>query len=562
MPSPQSRPAAPPPYRSAGAERLYVYWLATTMVLLLACFAILAYTAGARRDYLARAQELQKLQGRVAQLETELRAARSAATHPTPPPPDSPAPRFVPPDSGNQRPADHSTLTPPTPAPRAATEPNAAPSPLTEAAVQRTLTRLLGENPVTPADVADSNAGVALVDQAVEQPAPADWSGRTWQQLAMLARLVNRDAGAEMLARRAEAKGEWLTPYAELAARGLLIRGRPQDARAVLERWARPLPSGGIPATARVLMAAALLGTSGPAAADIELSQLDSTHDLGPYELLRLGRLWLALERWPRLETLLAAVPPLPDDLATEYGFLQAASLARSGKGVEALAILDYLAAHPPTPPEPGLALLAWPPIGPDRYELAVWRGLALTYAQKPEPAREILQDAAQLDPARPDAYYYRGMLEIRQARLNEARAYLESAVANAPQYAPAWEALAYLDFGAGKLERALKYLASAVESNPRRAPTHFLLAIVQASAGRRPEATTALQTALRLDPSYLIEAQRADIFQRMFTPAELEQMAAPAGAAPPASAPASQPLAEPGVSAPATPPAPEGNAP
>jgi len=553
MATPQSRRASRPVSRSTGVERLYVYWLATTVLLVLVCVAILAYTAGARRDYGTKTQELAELQEQLARLEADLRAA----TQPVREVPGENGASLEPSDAADERPENANTAAAPAAghAPTA-TEPTEAPPALTEARVQHMLDRLMSPDAITPVDVTDPNAAVALVDQALEQPAASDWSGRTWQRLAVLARLVNRDAGAEMLARRAGALGELMPPYAEIAARGLLIRGRAADAQDVLARWVRPMVNGAIPPTARVLQAAALLGSAGPAAADVELSQLSDTRGLGPYELLRLGRLWMALERWARLEALLAAMPPVPDELASEYGFLQAASLARAGKGVEALAILDYLAAHPPTPPEPEWALLSWPPIGPDRYELAVWRGLALTYAQKPEAARQALQEAAQRDPARPEAYYYRGMLEIRQARVEEARAYLESAVANAPRYAPAWEALAYLDFGAGKLERALKYLASAVESNPRRAPTHFLLAIVQASAGRKQEAAVALQTALRWDPSYLAEAQRAEILQRLFTPEELEQMAAPEGAA------TSEPAAQPSETAPATQPVAETAAP
>ena len=223
---------------------------------------------------------------------------------------------------------------------------------------------------------------------------------------------------------------------------------------------------------------------------------------------------------------MLGLLDAVPEPLTAERNFMEAISLARRDRTVEALAVLDYLAAEAPPPAD---ARRPWPVPHPDAYELTVWRGVTLMYAGQMDSAREALDAAAQRDPGRPEAYYFRGMLEANAGRPDVARNYLKNALAGAARLAPAWEALATLDLDADKVEIALQSLARAVEINPRRATAHFLRAIAHAKLSQAEPAAAALRVAFQLDPTLLSEAQQADVLKRLFTPAQLDALAAEA---------------------------------
>ncbi len=515
-------------------ERLYVYWLVSTVLLILVAIVFAVFARGALTR---QAAAMDKLAGRVAALEgtvQRLQAATSRQNEPSPIAERSPGPVAAPkPAQPAQPPSPEAEAQPPS---GAASGGQPATTPATaESAIRARLDEVVAPGPVAPADVVDPQGAAALLESALQQVGRARWSGQTWSRLAVVARLLGRDTAAEAFARRASAGGEPLIEYNEVSARSLLARGRPNDALPLIEKLVEQTAAS---PTSQVLLAAALLATDDPAGADETAATVEGVDDLGPRDKLMLARVLFALEHWQRLQAVLAALEDVPDDSAAEHDFLQAVSLARGGRTVEALAILDYLVAHPPQTARGDDAPPSWPTPGPDRYEIEVWRGVTLMYAPQQEAARAVLTEAAQLDPTRSDAYYYRGMLEIRAGQNDQARTYLESALANSARLARAWEALAYLDIGAGNVDRALEHLAKAIEIDSRRASAHFLTAIARAKISQRELAGVALRAAFRLDESYLAEAKQADVLLRLFTPGELDALA---GQSPPEEAPTTQ---------------------
>jgi tetratricopeptide (TPR) repeat protein len=313
-----------------------------------------------------------------------------------------------------------------------------------------------------------------------------------------------------------------------VVVRELLASGRTHEALpAATELMQR---SDGAP-TARVLLAAASLANDDPGAAAEALAEWPDTAALAVYDRLVLARVWMNLEAWDRLATALQPVREVPPTLQPEHSFLVAVSLARVGRTVEALALLDALAA----PTEAPGAATVWPAPAPSRYEIEVWRGVALALARKADAARDVLRSAAELDPGRPEAQYQLGLLEARAGRPEIATAHLKNAVAASERFAPAWEAWAVLELDGGQVNPALEHVGRAVTINPRRASAHFLTAIAYAKLSRETQAAEALRAAAHLDPHYLEQAKQTEVLLRLFTPAEMEALVAAGDADAPA---------------------------
>lgn len=344
--------------------------------------------------------------------------------------------------------------------------------------------------------------------------------------------MSGRGVAAEAFARRAAAAGDRLVAYTEASARALLARGQWRGALLFAEHLVEQTDGS---ATSQVLLAAALLAGDQPGTADEALDLLTNVGKLHPRDKLLLARLLMTLERWQRLGAVLGTLKVVPDDVVAEYNFLQAALLARSGQTVEALAILEYLAGQLPEPgqrpstaPQDASPAPAWAAPGPDRYEIEVWRGVTLVFADQTEAARQVLEQAAGLDPGRPDAHYQLGLLEARAGQYERAGFYLKNALACSARMAPAWETLAVLDIGTNDVHTALEHLAKAIEINPRRASAHFLVAIAQAKLSQHEPTAAALEAAFRLDKeTYLPKAKQVDVLMRLFTPQELDELAA-----------------------------------
>ncbi len=505
------RPAASAS-RVDAVERLYVYWILSTGLLLILAVILALFVRAA-------VQETRALAGRVKALEATLvqhkpvapntpappEAAPAAATRPTPAPPAT-----VP-----------AATRPATGAPPAGAAPPAVPVTRSDEDMRTAAETAVQRDVATGYLVPDPAAARTLLQAAAEQAARARWSGPTFARLAVLARLLERDALAEDLARRAVAAGDPAAEFAHVSARSLLARGRTGEALVFARQYVEH--SDGAPAAILVL-AEALLATDQPGAASEALAALTALRALDAGEKLRLGRVALALEHYRTLDEVLGSLDAVPDPLTAERNFLEAVSLARRDRTVEALAVLDFLAAEAAPAADPRRP---WPIPRPTAYEVAVWRGVTLMYAGQMESAREALDAAAQLDPGRPEANFFRGVLEANAGRSDVARTYLKNALAGSARLAPAWEALATLDLEADRIEAALESLARAVEINPRRATAHLLRAIAHAKLSQAEPAAAALRVALRLDPSLLTEARQVDVFKRLFTPAELEALAA-----------------------------------
>ncbi len=508
-------------------ERLYVYWLVSTVLLALVAIVAVLFTRGALRQ---QAREVADLEQRLAALE----AAPSPAERTAPPPPlVQPAPATAP------APADVRTPGAPTPPPTPATKATAVPPVTTapaipvppEAEIAANLNRVLNSTEEPP-QVTDPAAAGRLVAEALNQIGRAQWSGATWARLAVVARLIGHNSAAEAFAKRAAEAGDPLVAYTEVSLRVALAQAAPQQAFPLAERFLQL--TRGAPLS-RVLLAAAMLASDEPANADEVLETVSDASALSPPDRLLLARLLMALEHWDRMAAVLAEAGRVPPELTAEHNFLQAVSLAQAGRTVEALAIFEYLAGHLPpeetgdraaTRPAGGEPRIRLTAAAPDRYEIEVWRGVTLGLAKQTEAARQVLEAAAQLDSVRPDASYYLGILEAQAGRPSVATSYLLNALASAARMAPAWEALAALELNAGHVEKSLEYVNKALEINERRASANFLAAIAYAKLGEREPAATALRAAVRLEPRLLEEAKQTEVLLRLFDPAEIESLA------------------------------------
>jgi tetratricopeptide (TPR) repeat protein len=204
----------------------------------------------------------------------------------------------------------------------------------------------------------------------------------------------------------------------------------------------------------------------------------------------------------------LDALGPLPNELIPERDYLRAVWLIQQDRFAEALAVLDYLLE-----------------LRPGDYDIRTWRAVALLEAGQYEAARAALAHAEQ-SPARPEAWYWLGVLEIETGNPEAAISYLQRTFTASARYAPAWEALGTLALNRGDLPVARENLINALEINPRRASAHFLLAIVHAKAARQEEAAQALQDAFLLDETLLETAKETEVLTRMFGQDGLEELA------------------------------------
>lgn len=521
-----SAPAPPPPTparprRSPDAiERLYAYWLVSTAALLLILIGNVIVTRGALRR---QAERLDALAARLEALEKEAFARSETPLSVSPDSLETPPPAPLP--ASDRRPeATRPPAETPVSRPGEPREPPPAPLPSDET-LRAELDALLGEEPGLVDELADAGAAEQLVELASQRLGLTDWTPVTWARLAILARLLGRDAAADLFARQAPDGGVWRTHYAEITATLLLDYGRPADALPFIDELARRHAP---PAVTGLLRARAALAADDPAGADRVLAAMPPAVGLGHTDRLRLARLTLRLERWGRLGEILATVTDVPEDWSREYAFLTAAAWARAGRCVESLALLDWLAAGPTPTTAPAVAAPQ-----PSRYEIEVWRGVTLMLAGQSDAARQALRNAAELDPARPDALYYLGLLEARLGRTELAIMHLKNALAASARLAPAWEALAGVELDAGRIDDALDHVRQAVRINPRRGSAQFLLALACAKVAQAAPAEEALRRAFQLDAQYLDVAKQTEVLTRLFPLDALERLAADAAETP-----------------------------
>ncbi len=512
-----------PPGGSGVVERLFVYWLISTAGLALLSIVTIVFVAGALQR---QSHMLRLLADRVTALE-------APPAQPPPAPPSAPAEREA---------ARRGPVAQPAPPPAVAEVPRQAAEPVAEAEAPAAAPPRLDEpralaqlgSLVRPpgrstADVSDAAALGTLLDAARGQPASAEWSTAARLRLAVAARLIGRDSDGEYYARTLAPGGEERRLYDEVVARVTFERGRVREALPLLERVT--VGDGAAP-DLLVLRAAAQLELGDGAAAESTIERVSQPARLAPRDRLRLARLGLALERADVLAAVLPLLSDVPAELEAERDFLRSAGLVLDGRSVEGLAALDFLVAHESDWARTVRAA-AGPPQRPSRYELEVWRGVALVAGNQLSDAREILLTAAQVEPSRADAYLALGRLEAAAGQFERAAAYLRNAIAAAPRSAGALEALAAVDLNLGNVGSALESATQAIALRPRSASVRFLRALAHAKLGQREAVELDLRAAFQLDRGYLDEARRADVIGRLFTPEELEALAgSPASAA------------------------------
>lgn len=500
-------PDGPRPPRDA-TERLFVLWFVSTLCLVLLA-AVLTVLGGGRLH--GQAQAIQALAERVEALE-RARTAEEAPRTPVSRPQDTA------PAGGSRRrdaepPAGSGPATRPASRSSAVSQPSAPAHDIrSDEGLAAMLERVLRSAEPGPYALAERAAAARLLGEALQHLETASWGGATLARLAALARLLDEEAQAEALAARAVALGTQPLEYLEIAARALLARGRIAEARVAAQRFVQA--GGG--ATAQLLLAEAWLTPPAPnaMAAGELLAAITDVRPLAAADRLRLGRLAVRVERWELVSAVIASSQSVPPELAGERDLLRAVLLVREGRLVEALGILDYLADQ-----------------RAEDYDVLTWRGAALVKARSYEEARKALAHAERY-PQRPEAWYWRAMIELRSGHADAAARLLEAALTASPQYAPAWEALASLALERRDLATAVQNLTLAIQANPRRSTARLLLAIAHAKASRRDEAGQALREALHLDPALLETARQAEVIARLFEPEELEQMAAEVAAA------------------------------
>lgn len=351
-------------------------------------------------------------------------------------------------------------------------------------------------------DLSDPAAGRALLATIRGRLDALKLEGLTWARLALLAALLD-DPLADELAARAEQAGAALMPVWRARARAALARGQYDEAR----QWARRLVEGGAADDRDWLLDALAAAGSGDWLAAAEAFDPIDPQKLDTQARIAYGRLCVSLERWQALDRVLATLAPAATQPSDALTFLRAVALIHDGKADEGRALIETLLTR-----------------DPNSYELRVWRAIALVESGQFDTAREALRFAEQ-QPGRPEAWYWRAMVEIRSGNEDAAAPFLSEALAASESYAPAWEALGVLALNRDDVSSAIDYLQQAVRTGPWRASAHMLLAIAYARASRRDDVLRELRAAVRLDPSLLARAREAPALRAILTRRDFEQL-------------------------------------
>ncbi|MBK9118969.1 MAG: tetratricopeptide repeat protein [Phycisphaerales bacterium] len=513
-------PDTEPRGRRDAVERLYIFWLASTLLLavLMIASGILIRGQLTRQESALRSalERVQLAHTRAEMVEERLRnLERIVGQQLLMAPGRAPSEFATLPPTEETDPEDSVTGTPPL----APAEPEASAAPA-ETELRAQLARIAQPTRSTPADILDVEAANLLIRSTEPHLAYAEWSPEVCGQLAAVAQLIGRERAARAFAQRASAGGDLLVEYSAARIRALLARRQVQEAfTTTLQLVER---ADGLPIV-DALLAVGLYVTDEPATADeVLVALVPRLPELPAYDRLLLGRVAAGLERWRVLDAALAGLDNIGGPLAPEHSFLTALALAHQGRTVEALAILDGLLEETPAR---GSVDPVWPWPRPDRYDIELWRGVTLTTARQFDTARAALEQIARNDPGRPEAHYQLGLLEARNGQPQLARMHLRNALAGAAEFAPAWEMLATLDIAEGQIAPALDSLQRALEINSRRARAYFLAAIAHAKVTQPNAAIDALREALRLAPEYLNEARQTDVLTRLIPPAEMETL-------------------------------------
>jgi Flp pilus assembly protein TadD len=257
-----------------------------------------------------------------------------------------------------------------------------------------------------------------------------------------------------------------------------------------------------------VLQAAAFVARRNLNDAREAVSGLNELGGLADYDRLRLARVYVELERWDDLARALQELDDVDPVLAYERDLFRSMWLIYVGSLAEADAVLAFLLEQKQ-----------------NDYEAVTWRGVVLMRARQPEAARGALVRAADLDPGRPEAWYWLAVLEINNENDEAGEQHLNKSLAASALYAPAWEALATIALKSGDVDAALDRLSTAARHDAGRPNVHLLIAFSFAQKEQREQAAAALRTAFALAPAIIDRAAEMDALTQMFERAELESV-------------------------------------
>lgn len=492
-------------------ERLYVYWLSSTVVLIVALVVLAFFVRGA---VLQQHETLRELQRRVNQLE----GRPAAGEPPRPPAATQPATQPAAEDARVERPAAPLRATPPpgvaATRPREAVVGAPADRPASASLDQR-LAQVARRPVRAPDDVLDRAAAHALLDDLADARVAAT-TAELAVDAASLALVLDREGQAAGIIRAAPGPSKAAANLAEAGARAALLDERADDAVDWLD--AADAHARDDPSLALLRVRADAL-QRGPAAAAAAAERVDAAR-LSLGDRAALARLWLSLERWPQFEAAAAALldPPCAGDASVN--FIRAVALQRGARLVEALAAFDSQLARRAEPGDENRTADA-----PASTELQVWRGLTLASGGALEAARAALLAAAETEPAAGAVYVALARVEMGSGEPGRARTYLDTALAHTPDSASAWETRAALELNQNAVAAAVESAGRAIDSDPGRSSSRMLRALALAKLERREAAADDLAAALRLDASLLDEALQAEVLTRMFATDELRAM-------------------------------------
>jgi len=161
--------------------------------------------------------------------------------------------------------------------------------------------------------------------------------------------------------------------------------------------------------------------------------------------------------------------------------------LLRTGKGAEAIRILEGLQARRPE-------------------DMAVVNNLAIAYQKSGQIGRatHLLEQAKKRDPATFSTWVNLASCLLDQGKLDEARTHAERAIALAPEIGTNHLMLGQVLLRQGALARAYEELKTAVRLDARNPDAHVLLGEVSFGLERKEEARASLEAALRIAPDHV----------------------------------------------------------
>ncbi|TWT42177.1 hypothetical protein RAS1_33070 [Phycisphaerae bacterium RAS1] len=491
-----------------GLERLYLYWLASTALLIVLVAAPALLLRGALSTQAKRIDEIgRRLEQRIEGIDARV-----------------------------ERQTDESGRAPETSRPMEAVRPAPASSPAEEEfevagevisndAMIALLKRAIGPGP-SPDAVLDEDAANEAISLAEQAGPNAPWARGLWLRLAMLAKLCGLNStAAEWLPRAGHAVPVGFPDYWLLSARIGLVQG---DAEEVYRHTRRVFGFGG-PASncAAVLEAAAAAGEFNYEVARAALRRASPIERCPPEYRLIAARVYLVLEEPQLFRSVLPGAVETPQAWRDEWQFLMAVSLIQDGRLVEGQAALKALSGRwaerlPESRPRRFRVVSA--AVQPDASDVSFWRNLARQRGAAQVAATAFAQDMMMFDPSRPAGWCQAATMALRGGDVTRAEHLARCALAAEPKFIPAM-LLMYEIRKATDDAGALQFLYRASQLDPKRQQPTLMLVEHLITRGLRDEAMAAIRSAIAAHER-LPEWLRANsVVQGMFPESELKRI-------------------------------------